>query len=145
MQLKTRGLALGVLVRLLLFGQLSWAQLPDSYKTVDHVRWVVTDLDRVTSGWSRLGFKEIQQHGTVTIKEAQFLGEPATVKVRRATGRLASLRVATRVYGAFACGNPVAFIESVLAIARQSFSTQQSVLAEGRMPGEGPGDPRRKK
>ncbi|MBM3803253.1 MAG: hypothetical protein FJW26_13210 [Acidimicrobiia bacterium] len=74
------------------FGQLSWAQLPDFYRTVDHVQWVVKDLNSVTSAWSRLGFKTKQQ-GTITIEEAQFAGVPVTLRVRRATGYLGALRV----------------------------------------------------
>lgn len=73
--------------------QPAWGQLPEFYKTVSHVQWVVKDLDRVTEGWSRLGFKDIQQHGIVELKDAQFLDRPVAMRLRRATARLGGLDV----------------------------------------------------
>jgi methylmalonyl-CoA/ethylmalonyl-CoA epimerase len=75
------------------FVQPSWGQLPEFYKTVSHVQWVVKDLDRVTEGWNRLGFKDIQQHGTLELKDIQFREKPAAMKLRRATARLGGLDV----------------------------------------------------
>ena len=71
----------------------AWGQLPEFYKTVSQVKWVVRDLDQVTAGWSRLGFKDIQQHGILELKDAQFREKPATMKLRRATARLGGLDV----------------------------------------------------
>ena len=71
----------------------AWGQLPEFYKTVSQVKWVVGDLDQVTAGWSRLGFRDIQQHGVLELKDAQFRDKPATMKLRRATARLGGLDV----------------------------------------------------
>ena len=73
--------------------QRAWGQLPEFYKNVSQVKWVVRDLDQVTAGWSRLGFKDIQQHGILKLKDAQFREKPATMKLRRATARLGGLDV----------------------------------------------------
>jgi len=76
-----------------ILAQPAWGQLPEFYKTVDRVQWVVKDLDRVIAGWSRLGFKDIQQHGILELKDAQFRDKPAAMRLRRATARLGGLEV----------------------------------------------------
>ena len=35
------------------------AELPDFYKSVDRVFWVVDDIDRTIAGWQKLGIIEI--------------------------------------------------------------------------------------
>jgi catechol 2,3-dioxygenase-like lactoylglutathione lyase family enzyme len=41
------------------------AQLPDFYKSVDRVTWVVGDVGRVADAWSKLGFVKILNRGDV--------------------------------------------------------------------------------
>ncbi len=48
----------------LLLAALVWpaaAQLPDFYKSVDRVIWVVKDLDAVTAGWDKAGFGPMEK------------------------------------------------------------------------------------
>ena len=82
--------------RLLLLSLAAWpalAQLPDFYRTVNRMSWVVGDLDRATQGWSKLGFAQIRDLGEVELPEVQYRGQPAAVKVRVASGSLGDVRV----------------------------------------------------
>ena len=46
------------------------AEIPDSYKEVDQLLWVVSDLQRTVNGYSELGFNQVNQLGnTVVISE----------------------------------------------------------------------------
>ncbi len=67
-----------------------FAQLPSFYNQVDHVIWVVKDLQKVKSGWEQLGFKEIKDYGKVTIESSI---ESETSKALMATAGLGGLRV----------------------------------------------------
>jgi catechol 2,3-dioxygenase-like lactoylglutathione lyase family enzyme len=69
------------------------SNLPDFYRSVDRVIWVVDDLDRVVSGWRRLGFDQIREYGEIELRGEEFRGKPATAKVRMAAARLGSARV----------------------------------------------------
>jgi catechol 2,3-dioxygenase-like lactoylglutathione lyase family enzyme len=51
------------------FFQSANAELPEFYKDVHHIIWVVEDLEPVTSGWKSLGFNEIRDLGILTITE----------------------------------------------------------------------------
>jgi catechol 2,3-dioxygenase-like lactoylglutathione lyase family enzyme len=93
MQRITLAFVSATLLHVYFLAQPAWGQLPEFYKTVSHVQWVVKDLDRVTAGWSRLGFKEIQQHGILELKNAEFQDKRATLRLRRATARLGGLDV----------------------------------------------------
>lgn len=68
-------------------------QLPDFYKTVHRMSWVVSDLDRTTQGWRKLGFVELRDPVEVELPEVQYRGRPAAVKVRVASGFLGDVRV----------------------------------------------------
>jgi hypothetical protein len=43
------------------------AQIPDYYKEVDRVVWIVNDLQSVMNGWQSLGFTNMMDHGLVTM------------------------------------------------------------------------------
>jgi hypothetical protein len=47
------------------------AQLPEFYRTVDRVVWVVGDADRVTEGWSKTGLPKVQKRGGSTANVAR--------------------------------------------------------------------------
>ncbi len=67
-----------------------FAQLPSFYNHVDHVIWVVKDLQKVKTGWEQLGFKEIKDYGKVTIESSV---ESGTSKALMATVSLGGLQV----------------------------------------------------
>jgi hypothetical protein len=47
----------------------SMAQSPDYYKEVDRIVWVVNDLQSVMKGWRAIGFRDIMDHGLVTMSD----------------------------------------------------------------------------
>jgi len=68
-------------------------QLPEFYKTVHRVSWVVKDLDRVRSGWSRLGFPPATDEGEIELANLKGKGQPSASVVRVATTRLGDLEI----------------------------------------------------
>jgi len=72
---------------------LAFAQLPDFYKKVSRVTWLVKDLDRAVQGWSKLGLSDVQEYGDIDFNEVEYRGKPASVRVRVATGFLGEVAV----------------------------------------------------
>jgi methylmalonyl-CoA/ethylmalonyl-CoA epimerase len=75
------------------FFSLSLADLPEPYKKVASINWVVQDIDNVVQGWQKLGFSIGQPVGQVDLPDVQFKGQPAQVAVRLAQGDLGGLTV----------------------------------------------------
>ena len=69
------------------------AQLPDFYKTVTRVQWVVRDLDRVVEGWNKTGLAKVQPAVEAELPEVQYRGQPAAVRVRLASGVIGDVPV----------------------------------------------------
>jgi hypothetical protein len=69
------------------------AEIPDFYKHVAGLIWVVDDLEAVTRGWERLGFPAIQQHGVVQLQDSKFHGKETQVSVQAATGHLGQVKI----------------------------------------------------
>jgi len=67
-------------------------QLPDFYKKVNRVTWLVKNLDQTLDGWAKLGLSDIQRHGDLIV-DGQYRGKPVTIKARFATGSLGNLTV----------------------------------------------------
>lgn len=67
--------------------------LPEFYKKVGRVSWIVDDLEKVTQAWSRLGFPPLEKHGDVELGAATFKGQPANIHVRAASGRMGDVEV----------------------------------------------------
>jgi catechol 2,3-dioxygenase-like lactoylglutathione lyase family enzyme len=67
------------------------AEVPELYRKVANVHWVVKDLDRVTSGWAKLGFP-VQDLGELT-GSGSYLGQYGSARFRVAQGRLAGAEV----------------------------------------------------
>ncbi len=67
-------------------------QLPEFYKTVDRLTWVVEDLDRSVEGWMKLGFQNIEVRGSVEL-DVEYRGKPATAALRVASGRIGGVAV----------------------------------------------------
>jgi hypothetical protein len=69
------------------------ASLPDFYTRVDHVRWVVGDLDAVLRGLKPLGLIVDVPPSTSTIARTSFRGRTQPLRVRVASGTLGGLRI----------------------------------------------------
>jgi catechol 2,3-dioxygenase-like lactoylglutathione lyase family enzyme len=80
------------LAALLLAGTAVRAELPEMYKSVDHVIWVVKDLDKVVEGWTKLGFEGIVRHDGVSFA-GEYRGKPISVQANVAIAQLANLQV----------------------------------------------------
>ncbi len=70
-----------------------FAQLPEFYKKVDRITWVVDDVDKVTRGWKNLGFAQIGNASEVSLDRTLFHGKPAKSRVKVAGGRLGAVKV----------------------------------------------------
>jgi hypothetical protein len=68
------------------------AQLPDYYKTVNRVTWVVENIDRVRPAWEALGLSDIREYPNIQLV-GKFRGKPATIYAWQITGRLGNLIV----------------------------------------------------
>jgi len=76
-----------ILIAILTFFLSSWKedvkQLPDPYKQVDQVLWIVTDLTITIGHWQQLGFNQILDLDTVTAV-FKSTGKPVRLKIARA-------------------------------------------------------------
>lgn len=59
----------------------AFGQIPDFYKEVDRMTWVVEDLEKTVEGWARLGFTDVVRHGEVDLPDVVFRGKPTKVQV----------------------------------------------------------------
>jgi methylmalonyl-CoA/ethylmalonyl-CoA epimerase len=66
-----------------------YAQLPECYREVDHVIWVVGDLKSVVKGWKSMGFSGIREINYITLKEER---KPA-IRAKAAVANLGGLKV----------------------------------------------------
>src|SRR5689334_3471398 len=57
------------------------AQLPDLYRSVDRVTWVVDNIDRAVLGWEKVGLIQIEQRSDAELA-ITFRGKQTTAKVR---------------------------------------------------------------
>ena len=69
-----------------------FAQLPEFYKRVNRVIWLVKSLDHPVEGWAQLGLSDVRKHDSVAF-EGQYRGKAVSIKARRATGGLGNLTV----------------------------------------------------
>jgi catechol 2,3-dioxygenase-like lactoylglutathione lyase family enzyme len=68
------------------------AQLPDHYKTVNRVTWVVENIDKVRPAWAALGLSDVEEHPNIQLV-GQFRGSPVTICAWQITGHLGDLTV----------------------------------------------------
>jgi len=68
------------------------AQLPDYYKTVNRVTWVVGNIDKVRAAWVAMGLTDIEEYPNIQLV-GQFRGKPVTIYAWQITGRLGNLTV----------------------------------------------------
>jgi len=68
------------------------AQLPEFYKRVNRVTWLVKALDHPLQGWVQFGLSDIRERGDCTF-EGQYRGKAVSIEARGATGSLGDLTV----------------------------------------------------
>jgi hypothetical protein len=68
------------------------AQIPDFYKTVSRVTWVVENIDKVKPAWAALGLSGIQEFPNIQLV-GQFRGKPITISAWQITAHLGNLTV----------------------------------------------------
>src|SRR5512132_4008629 len=69
------------------------AALPEMYRAVHQVTWVVRDLDSSVAGWRKLGFTDIHVLGDVTVDNVRYRGKSAACVARIAEGFLGDVAV----------------------------------------------------
>jgi len=80
------------LLSILVLSVPSFGQLPEFYKSVETLVWVVDDLERAVEGWKKLGFTNISYLGDAEL-EVEYRGKPAYASMRVATGRIGGVVV----------------------------------------------------
>lgn len=70
----------------------SFAQLPEYYRTVSRVTWVVENLDKARPAWEAMGLSGVEVFTNVQLT-GQFRGKPVTIHAWQITGRLGNLTV----------------------------------------------------
>ncbi len=70
----------------------SRAELPEMYRRVASVHWVVKDLGPVQAGWAKLGFPVLQDLGEMTVA-GSFRGQSGSSRFRIAQSRIAGAEV----------------------------------------------------
>lgn len=83
--MRTWILAAGVLIQV---GAVGFGQLPDFYRKVDRLTWVVDDTAAVVQGWKRLGLAAIEEHGVVELSAGG-----RTLRLRAATARIGDVEL----------------------------------------------------
>jgi hypothetical protein len=68
------------------------AQLPDYYKTVNRVTWVVGNIDKVRAAWTAMGLSDLDEYPNIQLV-GQFRGTPVTIYAWQITGHLGNLTV----------------------------------------------------
>jgi hypothetical protein len=66
--------------------------LPDYYKTVNRVTWVVGNIDKVRPAWEAFGLSDIREYPNIQLV-GEFRGKPITIYAWQITGRLGNLTV----------------------------------------------------
>lgn len=85
-------LPLRILIAVLALAGVCAAQLPEYYKTVNRVTWVVNNLDRIRPAWEALGLTDVQPYVNIELT-GQYRGKPVTIYAWQITGRLGNLTV----------------------------------------------------
>lgn len=68
------------------------AQLPEFYRNVHGMVWVVKDVDEVAAAWMKLGLAEVVRHGEVK-QRIEYRGKPGMARLKWVSGRLGPVLV----------------------------------------------------
>ena len=80
--MRTRALLLAIAVAGILP-----AQLPEFYKKVDRVTWIVPDLDKTVAAWRKAGVESIIERGELSV-DVTFRGQIVKARWRAANARV---------------------------------------------------------
>jgi hypothetical protein len=69
-----------------------YAQMPDFYKTVNRVTWLVQNVDLAKQGWIQLGLSDVHEYPDVVLTGEDH-GKPVKMWAWEATGHLGNLTV----------------------------------------------------
>lgn len=70
----------------------SAAELPKCYQSMNHVTWIVHNVDHVSAAWKALGLSDIEESPHVHYS-GEYRGKPVTIRARQVTGHLGNLTV----------------------------------------------------
>jgi len=70
----------------------SAAELPRCYQSMNHVTWIVHNVDHVSAAWKALGLSDIKQSRHVQFT-GEYRGKPVIIRARQVTGHLGNLTV----------------------------------------------------
>lgn len=79
-------------IAVFVFAGVCFAELPNCYKTVNRVVWVVRDLDHVKQGWIELGLADVREYPNARFT-GLYRGKPVTITAKRITGSLGNLMI----------------------------------------------------
>ena len=77
----------------LALSSVAFAQLPEFYKKVDRITWVVENVDQVAAGWKGVGFDQVQPAQTVILDHTVFRGRQTRSTVKVAAGRIGQVQI----------------------------------------------------
>jgi methylmalonyl-CoA/ethylmalonyl-CoA epimerase len=69
------------------------AQVPEMYRSVSSLTWVVGDLGKAVEGWKKLGFDDIHVTGDKSFGDVRYRGKPAACTARVAEGHIGDVAV----------------------------------------------------
>ena len=80
-------------VVLMLVAPLAAEEVPEFYKSVDRLVWVVEDIDQTLNQLRNLGFTDFEDLGVGNLDGTDFRGKPATGDYRVVSGRFGNVAV----------------------------------------------------
>jgi catechol 2,3-dioxygenase-like lactoylglutathione lyase family enzyme len=63
------------------------------YRHVEHIGWVVNDLDRVVDYWERLGLKSVHRTGVLQFPDTTYRGKKTPLSLKMAFARIGSVSI----------------------------------------------------
>jgi Glyoxalase/Bleomycin resistance protein/Dioxygenase superfamily len=83
---------LGSLTVMFALASTALAEMPNCYKTVNRVTWVVGNIDHAKAAWTALGLSDVQEFPNIKLT-GKYHGKPVTIWAWEITGRLGDLTV----------------------------------------------------
>jgi len=68
----------------------SAAELPKCYQSMNHVTWIVHNVDHVSAAWKAIGLSDIAESPHIQFT-GEYRGKPVTIRARQVTGHLGNL------------------------------------------------------
>lgn len=68
------------------------AELPNLYKHVDRVIWLVQNIDKIKPAWVAIGLSDVKEYSNIEFT-GEYHGKPTTIYTWEITGRLGNLNI----------------------------------------------------